>query len=249
MQRHWPLGHRLAKEDACKFIFTKEGRTLLVSQTGGIKFAILGYVLVGGLASLVANKQAQNAICPNGLQKDWETIESMAKAKDMSPMEYLLESENVTLFMRGVNYELSADPEGTAGTYQIKPASMTAYKEAAANYKDHLYGAFYVPSTELMTDPHGHRYGTYAFNFDRTYLNCDITNDISIRHVLLIGKQYAENKEATFNVNQRQDASIVGIAEIIQETATEGDNIGPGIELLAKQNEFVKDKIHRRRGR
>lgn len=222
-----------------KFIFTKEGRTLLVSQTGGIKFAILGYVLVGGLASLVANKQAQNAICPNGLQKDWEDIESMAKAKDMSPMEYLLESENVTLFMRGVNYELSADPEGAAGDYQIKPASMTAYKEAAANYKDHLYGAFYVPSTELMTDPHGHRYGTYAFNFDRTYLNCDITNDISIRHVLLIGKQYAENKEATFNVNQRQDASIVGIAEIIQETATEGDSIGPGIELLAKQNEFV----------
>lgn len=235
-------------EYTSKFIFTKEGRTLLVSQTGGIKFAILGYVLVGGLVNAVHPGNAQNAVSPRTggqgqeikypLRDLWYEIEDIAKGKDMSPMEYLINNPEVTLFMRGVNYQIVDDPNANSA-YQIKPSSNTSYANAAKNYKDHLYGAFYIPSTELMTDPNGHRYGTYAFNFDRTYINCDIKHDVSIRHVLLIGKQYAENKEATFNVNQRQDASIVGVAEIIQEPATVGDVPGPGIEMLKDQNEFV----------
>lgn len=229
------------------FVFTKEGRTLLVSQTGGIKFAILGYVLVGGLVNAaLSTGNAQNAASPLAEDPDtgknvslknlWQSLE--AKIPDgMSPMEYLINHPDITLFMKGVNYKLEDEPIG--GGSRIIPASPSAYSTAVENYKDHLYGAFYVPSTELMTSPEGHRYGTYAFNFDRTYINCDITNDVSIRHVLLIGKQYAENKEATFNVNQRQDASIVGVAEIIQETANANDQPGPGIEILKDQNEFV----------
>ena len=49
------------------FVFTKEGRTLLVSQTGGIKFAILGYILVGGLAKVAYPEEenlAQDAVSP-----------------------------------------------------------------------------------------------------------------------------------------------------------------------------------------
>ena len=32
-----------------EFVFTNEGRHLLISQEGGIKFAILGYMFVQGL--------------------------------------------------------------------------------------------------------------------------------------------------------------------------------------------------------
>lgn len=233
------------------FVFTKEGRTLLVSQTGGIKFAILGYLLVGGLVrsmngddntpqdDISANYNPDTS-APNYISDDskpdttlrnlWHDIESRAAAAGVSPIEYLSEDPKITLFMKGVNYEINGN--------DILPSSKDDYAEAVKNYKEHLFGSFYIPSTELMTDPNGNRYGTYAFNFDKTYLNCDIKKDVSIRHVILIGKQYAENREATFNVSQRQDASIVGIAEIVQDDTT-SESVPPGIELLKDQNEFV----------
>jgi hypothetical protein len=78
-------------EYTSKFIFTKEGRTLLVSQTGGIKFAILGYVLVGGLVNAVHPGNAQNAVSPRTggqgqeikypLRDLWYEIEGIAKEK------------------------------------------------------------------------------------------------------------------------------------------------------------------------
>ena len=223
------------------FVFTKEGRTLLVSQTGGIKFAILGYLLVGGLARSMNgdDNTPQDAIAASyeeipgtpdaSLRNLWHKLEDKAKDAKLSPIEYLLNNDKITLFMKGVNYTIEGN--------DILPTSKEAYAEAAENYKEHLFGSFYIPSTELMTNK-GHRYGTYAFNFDKTYLNCDIKKDVDIRHVILIGKQYAENKEATFNVSQRQDASIVGIAEIIQDDST-SESVPPGIELLKDQNEFV----------
>ena len=223
------------------FVFTKEGRTLLVSQTGGIKFAILGYLLVGGLARSMNgdDNTPQDAIAARykeipgtpdaSLRNLWHKLEDKAKDVKLSPIEYLLNNDKITLFMKGVNYTIEGN--------DILPSSKEAYAEAAENYKEHLFGSFYIPSTELMTNK-GHRYGTYAFNFDKTYLNCDIKKDVDIRHVILIGKQYAENKEATFNVSQRQDASIVGIAEIIQDDTT-SESVPPGIELLKDQNEFV----------
>jgi len=225
------------------FVFTKEGRTLLVSQTGGIKFAILGYLLVGGLVrsmndddntpqdaiAAAASYEEKTGTPDASLRNLWNKLEEKAKDAKLSPIEYLLNNDKITLFMKGVNYTIEGN--------DILPSSKEAYTEAAENYKEHLFGSFYIPSTELMTNK-GHRYGTYAFNFDKTYLNCDIKKDVDIRHVILIGKQYAENKEATFNVSQRQDASIVGIAEIIQDDTT-SESVPPGIELLKDQNEFV----------
>ena len=204
--------------------------------------------LVSKVAYPEEENLAQDAVSPKPedekelpLRALWHKIEDLAKNDKKSTIEYLANSPDITLFMRGVNYKVDEDGK------TILPGSASAYSEAVENYKEHLYGTFYIPSTELMTDPNGNRYGTYAFNFDRTYFNCDVTHDLSIRHVLLIGKQYAENKEATFNVNQRQDASIVGIAEIIQEPANvAGDpdagieeQPGPGIQILADQNEYV----------
>ena len=43
----------MADETEKKFIFTADGRKLLVSQTGGIKFAILGVALVQTESELV----------------------------------------------------------------------------------------------------------------------------------------------------------------------------------------------------
>jgi len=213
----------MAENNKSKFIFTDEGRSLLVSQTGGIKFAILGYLLVEGLAG----GDLPDDVCPNGLKERWESIEERAKDAEQTTIEYLIENDNVTFLMRGLNYTYKS-----AGF--IEPTNRTQYDSWLKNYKDHLFGSFYVPSTELMTD-NGNRYGTYAFNFDRTYINCEIPKNSSyqVRHILLIGKQFAENKEATFNVHPRQDVGIVGVAEIIQPET------GAGIQILANQNDYV----------
>lgn len=208
--------------DTSKFIFTDEGRTLLVSQTGGIKFAILGFMLVEGLAG----GDTPSAKCEPSLKERWDDIELSAKEAKMTTLEYLIADQNVTFLMKGVNY-----------TYQnehlVVPTDKDKYDQCLQDYRHHLYGTYYVPSTELMAD-NGNRYGMYAFNFDRTYIDCEIPKDraFQVRHIILIGKQYAENKEASFNVHPRQDVGIVGVAEIVQPT-------GAGIQILANQNDFV----------
>lgn len=215
-------------ENTSKFIFTREGSRLLVSQTGGIKFAILGYMLIEGLAG----DADPSALCAGGLEARWKQIEEEADNAKMSTIEYLTtQKTNMTFIMKNVPY-IYAGTDGSPNGY-VAPANIDEYREALANYKKNLYGTFYIPSTETQ-DTNGNHYGSYAFNFDRTNLNCKIDkeNGINIRHILVIGKQYAENKDATFNVNERQDASIVGVAEIVNTD-------GYGIQILPGQNDFV----------
>lgn len=214
-------------DNKSKIIFTKEGKRLMVSQTGGIKFALLGFMLVEGLAENGTNPGAPCGEDEDAFISKWESIEAAAEEEKLSPLEYLAKKPNITFLLKNVKYDYVSE------TY-IKPNNKTLYDKALANYKKNLYRTFYVPSAELMTDKDGNHYGTYSFTFDRTDLNCDIPKDkgYQVRHLILIGKQYAENNEASFNVATRQDASIVAVAEIRQKN----DN---AIQILANQNEYV----------
>ena len=213
-----------------QFKFTKEGRHLLISQEGGIKFAILGYMFIQGLDA----------------SKDLETIISELEQKagdDYSLMEVLQDKQksgNITFIMKNVSYKI-------AGKNTLEPINKTQYENALENYSENLFGIYYVPTNEFMlkkvkeTDGTIKEipYGLYRFNFDRTYLSCKITQDLCFSHIALIGKQYAETDDATFNVNEVQDASIVAFARFDGQIERDTGIYEGGVELLADQNKYV----------
>lgn len=213
-----------------QFKFTKEGRHLLISQEGGIKFAILGYMFVQGLDA----------------SKDLETIIGELEQKagdDYSLMEVLQDKQksgNITFIMKNVSYKI-------AGKNTLEPINKTQYEDALENYSENLFGIYYVPTNEFMlkkvkeTDGTIKEvpYGLYRFNFDRTYLSCKITQGLCFSHIALIGKQYAETDDATFNVNEVQDASIVAFARFDGQIERDTGIYEGGVELLADQNKYV----------
>lgn len=194
-----------------ELVFTNEGRTLLVSQTGGIKFAILGFMFLVNNGSDVSLKDKIDA------------SEELAITNHTSLMEELINND-VTFVMKGINYKIIGDD-------LLAPLSVKKYNSALEDYTKHLYGTFYLPATEYTTGPNGEKYGTYAFTFDRTDLNCQITQDLHFKTIALIGKQYAETSDATFDVSNTQDAGIVAFMHISDE-----DN---GIQILKAQNNYV----------
>lgn len=213
-----------------QFKFTKEGRHLLISQEGGIKFAILGYMFIQGLDA----------------SKDLEDIIGELEQKagdDYSLMEVLQDKQkagNITFIMKNVSYKI-------AGKNTLEPINKTQYENALENYSENLFGIYYVPTNEFMlkkikeTDGTIKEvpYGLYRFNFDRTYLSCKITQDLCFSHIALIGKQYAETDDATFNVNEVQDASIVAFARFDGQIERDTGIYEGGVELLADQNKYV----------
>ena len=213
-----------------QFKFTKEGRHLLISQEGGIKFAILGYMFIQGLDA----------------SEDLESIISKLEEKagdDYSLMEVLQDKQkagNITFIMKNVSYKI-------AGKNTLEPINKTQYENALENYSENLFGIYYVPTNEFMlkkvkeTDGTIKEvpYGLYRFNFDRTYLSCKITQDLCFSHIALIGKQYAETDDATFNVNEVQDASIVAFARFDGKIERDTGIYDGGVELLADQNKYV----------
>lgn len=210
-----------------EFRFTSEGRTLVVSQNGGLKFAILGYVLVQGIP---ADEDLKTTI---------ERVEDYAETYDISFIEALEEvggagtttDGKCQFIMKGVGYSI-------VGTNKLRANSQTVYDNAVENITDHLFGTFYVPTNEFMTKDGAH-YGTYAFNFDRTYLSCKITEDVCFSHIILIGKQYAETDDATFVVDPRQDISVVAMARFSGGVNKETEAYEGGVQILADQNQYV----------
>lgn len=201
-----------------EFRFTSEGRTLVVSQNGGIKFAILGYVLVQGIDP------------GESLEDTIAFFEDYAKTYNISLID-AMKATGKQFIMKRVGYSI-------VGTNKLRPNSQAAYDDAVENITDHLFGTFYVPTNEFMTKDGAH-YGTYAFNFDRTYLSCKITQDVSFSHIMLIGKQYAETDDATFIVDPRQDISVVAMAKFSGGINKETNAYEGGVQILTDQNQYV----------
>ena len=182
-----------------KFIFTTEGRNSLISQLGGIRFAILGAVLVHGLKPVAVNEH-----------------------KDLT-LDSLTSMSGVILGLKNVNY-ISSENNG------LSPENNYVYLEAIHNITNNLIPLHYIPSAEVV-DSDSSTYGNYELEIDKTLINWDNKNDISFEHIILIGKQYAQTDDATYNVEKTQKPVLVAIGNI------------EGLELLAKQNEYVNSKL------
>lgn len=201
-----------------KFIFTDEGRNLLISQDGGVRFATIGGILVQGLT-------------PVAVEELWDTYRGLT-------FEQLLDNDNIVIGMPDVSYR-------SVNTGLIEPVNEEQYQAAIEDIKSgnglkHMFGTYYKPNRELHSQSGSH-YGTYEFTYDKTSLAWDMGNDVSFSMLILLGKQYAETDDATFNVDTTQRPVIVGVAQL---PGVYDDEIGPtsfegGIEFLAEQNKYI----------
>lgn len=192
-----------------KFIFTTEGRHSLIGQLGGIKFAVLGAVLVKGLT-----------VCD--LESEFEET-----YKDLT-LDDLTLDKGIVLGMKSVSYL-------STGNYNIVPSHNDEYLMAFNDIGHNTLPVHYIPSQEVK-DSQGNVYGTYEFDFDKTLITWDVQNDVKFEHLILIGKQYAETSDATFNVNKTQKPVIVGIVQLTNLPTG-------GLFLLKEQNEYVATKF------
>lgn len=199
-----------------KFIFTTEGRRSLVSQLGGIRFAVLGAVLVRGLT-----------IC--NIDSD-DPTEFEETYKDLTLDDLTLDN-GIVLGMKNVSYK-------APGGGRVIPESNEDYLAAFSDIVHNTLPMQYIPSIEL-SDKQDNVYGTYEFDFDKTLIAWDMANDISFQHLILLGKQYAETNDTTFNVAETQKPVIVGIAQLTNVK----DYKRGGLQLLKDQNEYVATKF------
>jgi hypothetical protein len=205
-----------------KFIFTDEGRNLLISQEGGIRFAVLGGLLIQGLTP------------KENLEDFYDTyrhltLETLLEGGTLGNIEL----DGVMLGLRGIDYV-------SRGNGNVAPSDEDAYNAALNEIQNHLYGTFYMPNRELQSDSGSH-YGTYEFSFEASDFAWDRVNDVSFGMIALIGKQYAETNDAVFNVDNTQKPVIVGLAQL--PGSYDGMVFDGGVQFLAEREDFTAFKL------
>lgn len=222
-----------------KFIFTNEGRRMLTAQLNGIRFAVLGAILVQGIEPLELTEDDKK---PNGLDDDGQSTSPFYNAMRTITLEDLIAKSGIVIGLKGVDYVAK-------GNERIEPSDLNAYEEVLNEIEKHLLPLYYIPSQE-MQDSFGNVYGSYNFEFDRTTIpiawpsNDDAS--VSFAHICLIGKQYAETNDATFNVDETQNPVIVGVAQLAGEYTAETNTFVGGAQLLKEQNKYLATKIQLR---
>lgn len=207
-----------------KFIFTTEGRTSLVAQLGGIRFSVLGAILIQGLK-------------PVEIPEDKEDTTFEDAFKNLT-LESLSLDNGVVLGLKNVDYNAT-------GGQKIYPVERDKYQSAVNNITQNLIPLHYVPAQELE-DNIGNVYGIYELDVDKTLLACNFIgsdSDVSFAHVGLIGKQYTQTDDATYNVDHTQKPILVGIAQLDGEYDEETNVYAGGIQILAEQNQYVNVKL------
>lgn len=207
-----------------KFIFTTEGRTSLVAQLGGIRFSVLGAILIQGLK-------------PVEIPEDKEDTTFEDAFKNLT-LESLSLDNGVVLGLKNVDYNAT-------GGQKIYPVELDKYQSAVNNITQNLIPLHYVPAQELE-DNIGNVYGIYELDVDKTLLTCNFIgsdSDVSFAHVGLIGKQYTQTDDATYNVDHTQKPILVGIAQLDGEYDEETNVYAGGIQILAEQNQYVNVKL------
>ena len=207
-----------------KFIFTTEGRTSLVAQLGGIRFSVLGAILIQGLK-------------PVEIPEDKEDTTFEDAFKNLT-LESLSLDNGVVLGLKNVDYNAT-------GGQKIYPVELDKYQSAVNNITQNLIPLHYVPAQELE-DNIGNVYGIYELDVDKTLLACNFIgsdSDVSFAHVGLIGKQYTQTDDATYNVDHTQKPILVGIAQLDGEYDEETNVYAGGIQILAEQNQYVNVKL------
>lgn len=184
----------MADETEKKFIFTADGRKLLVSQVGGIKFAVLGVALV----------YTEKTLVPEEPEADFNlTLDDLS-----------LEN-NVVLGLKKIYYTTVDIPDKEYGS--IAPEDTNKYINALNDLEKYLIPVHYKPTLEKR-DATGNAYGTYDFDVDKTTISWDMYNDIAFKYIVLFGKQYAETSDATFNVDKTQKPTVIGIVKYPEDS-------------------------------
>ena len=172
---------------ASKLIFTSEGRASLVTQLNGIRFAILGAVLIQGLDPV------------DDFENLYDTYKSLT-------WEELSKKQGITLGLKNVSYK-------AVGNNKIVAKDRDEYNNAIDNIANNVLPLHYIPSLELI-DKKANIYGIYEFDFDKTSLTWDNANPVAFTHIGLIGKCFAETKPATYNVDRTQKPSLVALIQV-----------------------------------
>lgn len=204
-----------------KFIFTNEGRCSLISQLNGIKFAILGAILVQGLEPVIA-------------QSDELYSELYDKYGNLT-LDDLSINNGIILAMNNVSY-ISLDNQ------KLYIDDLDEYTTQFENIAKNTLPVHYIPSQEIK-DNANRVYGTYELDLDKTAISWDMKHDIAFSHIILLGKQYAETNDATFNVANTQKPVIVGIAQLEGAYDETSKVFTGGLQLLAEQNKFTATKL------
>ena len=210
-------------EQKNKLIFTTEGRRLLVSQENGVRFAVIGAVLIQGLPPVADLNDKEKGL--------FATYKSLT-------LENLIERPNVVLGLKNVSYE-------TKGNQKIAPVDREKYDECVNDICNNVLPVHYIPSLELVDDRTS-PYGTYELDIDRTTISWDNGNDISFAHVGLIAKQYAETNDASFNVDKTQKPVLLALTQLDGEYDSVTQIFVGGIQILKDQNKYVAAKLQLR---
>ena len=185
----------MADETKKQFIFTADGRKLLVSQVGGIKFAVLGVALV----------YTEKTLVPEVPEADFNlTLDDLS-----------LEN-NVVLGLKKIYYTTVSIPDND-DYGSIAPEDTNKYINALSDLEKYLIPVHYKPTLEKQ-DQFGNAYGTYDFDVDKTTLSWDMSNNIAFKYIVLFGKQYAETSDATFNVDKTQKPTVIGIVKYPEDS-------------------------------
>lgn len=203
-------------EQKNKLIFTTEGRRLLVSQENGVRFAVIGAVLIQGLPPV------------DDVDNLFETYKSLT-------LQDLSKRPGVVLGLKNISYE-------TKGNQKITPVDREIYNKAVDEIYKNVLPVKYIPSLELIDD-NTSPYGTYEIDIDRTTISWDNGNDISFAHIGLIAKQYVFTKDATFNVDRTQKPVLLALAQLDGEYDSESNVFTGGIQILRDQDKYVAAKL------
>lgn len=203
-------------EQKNKLIFTTEGRSLLVSQENGVRFAVIGAVLIQGLPPV------------DDVDNLFETYKSLT-------LQDLSKRPGVVLGLKNISYE-------TKGNQKIVPVDRELYNKAVNEIYKNVLPVKYIPSLELVDDRIS-PYGTYEIDIDRTMLAWDNGNDMSFAHIGLIAKQYVFTKDATFNVDRTQKPVLLAIAQLDGEYDSDTNVFTGGIQILKDQDKYVAAKL------
>ena len=220
-----------------KFIFTNEGRRMLTAQLNGIRFAILGAILVQGIEPIKLTDEDKQR---NPIDDEGHSTSPFYNAMRTLNLEELINTPDVMIGIKDVDYIAQ-------GNQRIGVDDLNAYHNILDEIESHLIPLYYIPSQELQ-DNYGNIYGTYNFEFDRTTISVawpgtDDDMAVSFAHICLIGKQYAETNDATFNVNLTQRPVIVGVAQLDGEYEPATKTFTGGAQLLKEENKYLATKI------
>lgn len=200
--------------DIGKFIFTAEGKRMIVAQDGGIHFAVMGVVLLN------------NDTLTEDIVKDltWEQLKDGTYG---------------TLAMKGVRYLCNGSNILPEDDLAYNSAINDIFARVSKTENTYLFDCRYHPDMGVK-DKDGLCYGMYDFNFNKTMLMWT-GGDPSFNAIIVLGKQYVTDKDAPYSVADSQKPTVVGA--IISVPDEETEEIRPLVEFMAEQNEYVEFKF------